>query len=225
MDKRLTPPNLNMKIKHHLGFTLVEIAIALVIIGLVLSAFLTPLGAQLAQSRNNEARKDLSEIKEALLGYAVINGRLPCPDTSNDGLEDACVTNTATTTGGNVPWVTLNTKQLDPWQRRYQYRVNNGFTGAFSLATQGSGLGVLRVCTTNACVITEASNVPLVIFSMGQNGAVLPPVNIDEQENTDGDRDFVSRDFSNAGGGFDDIVVWLSANVLMSKMVTAGRLP
>lgn len=215
-----------MKNNHNSGFTLVELAIVLVIIGLVLSAFLTPLATQLAQARNTEARKDLSEIKEALLGFAVINGRLPCPDTNNDGLEDACPnTNVTATTGGNVPWSTLNTKQLDPWQGRYQYRVNNGFTAAFVLSTAGSGAGQIRVCTVSACTNTEANNVPFVIFSTGENGAILPPANLDEQENVDGDKDFVSRDFSNAGGGFDDIIVWASTNVLMNRMVTSGRLP
>lgn len=215
-----------MKMKHNSGFTLVELAIVLVIIGLVLSAFLTPLAAQLAQARNTEARKDLSEIKEALLGFAVVNGRLPCPDTNNDGLEDACLnTNVTVTTGGNVPWSTLSTKQLDPWQRRYQYRVNNGFTAPFLLSTAGSGAGEIRVCTTSACANTEANNVPFVIFSTGENGAVLPPANLDEQENVDGDKDFVSREFSNTGGGFDDIIVWASTNLLMNRMVTAGRLP
>ncbi|HNV88916.1 MAG TPA: prepilin-type N-terminal cleavage/methylation domain-containing protein [Methylotenera sp.] len=215
-----------MYTKHKSGFTLVEMAIVLVIVGLVISAFLTPLTAQLEQARNAEARRDLSEIKEALLGFAVINDRLPCPDNDGDGVDDGCAnTNATSTSGGNVPWATLDTKQLDPWGRRYQYQVNNAFSAAFILTTTGSGAGLIRVCTTNACVATEANNVPLVIFSTGQNGAVLPPVSLDEQENVDGDKDFVSHDFTNTAGGFDDLVVWLSTNVLMNRMVSAGRLP
>ena len=66
---------------------------------------------------------------------------------------------------------------------------------------------------------------PLVIFSTGQNGAVLPPVSLDEQENTDLDKDFVSHDFTNTAGGFDDIVIWISANLLMNRMVSVGKLP
>ena len=46
------------------GFTLVEMAIVLVIIGLLISAFLTPLTVQLEQNRNAEARRDLAEIKD-----------------------------------------------------------------------------------------------------------------------------------------------------------------
>jgi prepilin-type N-terminal cleavage/methylation domain-containing protein len=215
-----------MNTKNKFGFTLVEMAIVLVIVGLIISAFLTPLAAQLEQSRNAEARRDLSDIKEALLGFAVINGRLPCPDTDGNGTDDGCAnTNATSTSGGNVPWTTLDTKQLDPWGRRYQYQVNNAFSGTFILTTTGSGAGLIRVCTTNACVGTEASNVPLVIFSTGKNGAVLPPASLDEQENIDGDKDFVSHENTNTAGGFDDLVVWISTNVLMNRMVSAGRLP
>lgn len=211
-----------MNTKYKSGFTLVEIAIVLVIVGLLISAFLTPLAAQLEQSRNAEVRRDLAEIKEALLGFAVINGQLPCPDNNGDGVDDGCPnTNATATTGGNVPWVTLNTKQLDPWGRRYQYQVNNAFSAAFILTTTGSGAGSIRVCTTSVCGATEANNVPLVIFSIGQNGGVLPPTSLDEQENIDGDRDFVS----NTIGGFDDTVIWVSTNVLMNRMVSVGRLP
>lgn len=211
-------------LKNIVGFTLIEVAIVLVIVGLVLSAFLTPLAAQFEQSRNVEARRNLLEIKESLLGFAVINGRLPCPDTDGDGLDDGCVdTSVTSNTGGNVPWATLGTKQLDPWNNTYQYQVNNAFSGAFTLATSGVGAGVVQVCTTNACVGTEASNVPLVVLSRGLNGSVLPPVNADELENSNGDGTFVRRDF--AADGFDDVVVWVSVNVLMNKMVTAGKLP
>lgn len=215
-----------MNTKHKSGFTLVEMAIVLVIVGLLISAFLTPLAAQQEQSRNAEVRRDLSEIKEALLGFAVINGRLPCPDTDGNGTDDGCANiNATSTSAGNVPWTLLNTKQLDPWGRRYRYQINNAFSTPFILTTAGSGLGSIRVCTTNACGNTEASNVPLVIFSTGQNGGVLPPAGLDEQENIDADKDFVSHDFTNGTGGFDDILVWISTNVLMNRMVSVGRLP
>jgi len=215
-----------MYTKYKFGFTLVEMAIVLVIVGLIISAFLTPLAAQLEQSRNAEARRDLLEIKEALLGYAVINGRLPCPDTDGNGTDDGCAnTNANSISGGNVPWATLDTKQLDPWDRRYQYQVNNAFSTTFILTTAGSGAGSIRVCTTSACAGTEAGNVPLVIYTTGKNGAVLPPASLDEQENIDGDKDFVSHEFTSTAGGFDDLVVWISTNVLMNRMVSAGRLP
>lgn len=220
------------------GFTLVEMAIVLVIIGLLIAAFLIPLTAQLEQTRNAEAHRDLLEIKEALLGFAVTNFRLPCPDTTGDGVDDGCAdTNSTSSTGGNLPWVTLGVKSTDPWNRPYQYRVNNAFSGVFVLITTGTGAGILRVCTDNTCTTLpaplEANNVPAVIYSSGNNGAIQPPVGIDELENTilagsKFDRTFVDHEFApvgSASGQFDDIVDWISPNILFNRMIAAGRLP
>ncbi len=216
------------------GFTLVEMAIVLVIVGLLVAAFLTPLTSQLEQTRLIEARRDLQEIKGGLLGFAVINLRLPCPDTSGDGVEDACSdTSNVNSTGGNLPWVTLGVKSADPWGRPYQYRVNNAFGTTFSLSTAGTGAGILRVCLDYSCTALEANNVPAVIYSSGNNGGTQPPLGNDELENTavagaTFDRTFVNHEYAPpaaANGEFDDMVIWISPNVLFNQMISAGRLP
>ena len=216
---------------HLKGFTLVEMAIVLMIVGLLMAAFLTPLSAQLQQNRINEARNDLSEIKEALQGFISVNLSLPCPDVDGDGLANApCLVGAST--GGNVPWVTLGTKPTDPWDRRYQYRVNNDFTVPITLATTGA-TNQLRVCTDFACGASDANRVPAVIYSSGANGAVQPPVGADELENTlvagaTFDGKFVNHEFAQVAavnGEFDDVVDWLSTNVLIGRLVAAGQLP
>jgi prepilin-type N-terminal cleavage/methylation domain-containing protein len=210
--------------KNHSGFSLVEMAVVLMIIALLIGAFMGSLTAQLDQTRISEARRDIVEIKEALLGHVIVNGFFPCPDTNDDGLSETCAnTNASATSGGNIPWATLGLKATDPWGSAYQYRVNNAFTAAFNLTTTGNGAGIIRICTTNACALTESSNVPLVVFSFGKNGGIQPPVDADELENADADRDFVNHDF--VEGGFDDLVMWISTNVLMNRMVTVGKLP
>ena len=71
------------------GFTLVEIAVALFIVTLVLGSILVPLTSQVEQRQISDTRKTLEEIKEALMGFAVANGYLPCPAISaTNGLED-----------------------------------------------------------------------------------------------------------------------------------------
>jgi prepilin-type N-terminal cleavage/methylation domain-containing protein len=217
---------MNIDKLHQKGFTLVELAIVLVIVGLLVSAFLTPLSAQLDQSRNATARRDLQEIKEALLGFVVVNSRLPCPDTDGNGTENPCAnTNATSSTGGNLPWADLGLKSKDPWDRPYLYRVNNAFTTNFLLTTAGSGAGIIKVCTDNTCGVTESSNVPVLIFSLGKNGSTLPPVSLDEKENADGDGIFVNHEFGDGANAFDDLVVWLSSNLIMNRMVTTGKLP
>ena len=65
------------------GFSLVEMAIVLVILGFVLGALLLPLRAQREQAAQIQTEYTLENAKQALLGYAQQQGRLPCPATNN----------------------------------------------------------------------------------------------------------------------------------------------
>ncbi len=227
-----------------------EAAIAIFVITLLLGSILVPLATQVEQRRVAEAERTLTELKEALHGFAVANGYLPCPDktsvagagTAHDGLEDVnaglCVVNE-----GNLPWATLGAGITDPWGNRFRYAVNSGFsrrtpaTPTFGFTT----ISTLEVCTTQTCA-TRLTNVsdgpPAILLSHGPNGlgainwqtnAANPAaVSADETENTDSDTRFVSREpgqTGSAGGAFDDIVVWVSRSILLNRMVAAGRLP
>lgn len=63
------------------GFSLIEIAVVLVIITILVTIIAIPLATQLEQQRRNDTGRQLETIKEALIGYAQANGRLPCPAT------------------------------------------------------------------------------------------------------------------------------------------------
>ena len=238
------------------GFTLIEIAMSLLILTLIATVLITPLSTQVTQSRISQAKADLDQINEALIGYALTQSkpRLPCPDATtgagaNDGVEEApCGTNPNQTVGGNIPWVTLNVPATDPWGQRYQYRVNSAYTDStngFLLTTTPSGvcsspgtagtgqlfittgIGQLKICGDSACTTTLANTtVPAVIFSRGPNGAT-GPAGTDELENADNDCLFVSRTYTAVSGAgfFDDLLVWMSPGVLMSRMVSAQKLP
>ena len=93
-----------------LGYNLVEMAIALVVLGLLLGGALIPLQVRYEQAEINSAEEYMEEAKAAILGFALQNstvprkfqaahdnvvynipaGRpyLPCPDIDNDGVED-----------------------------------------------------------------------------------------------------------------------------------------
>ena len=234
------------------GFSLIELAIAIFVITLLLGGLLVPLSTQVEQRKFSETQKVLDEIKEALMGYALANGYLPCPDkttaagagTANDGQEDVTAgTGICVTPEGNLPWVTLGVTGYDSWGNRFRYRVDDQFSKrapapTFTLATTSATLGV---CTTSACTsrLTSGSDgPPAIVLSHGKNGygainsitsnANPAPTGADELENTNGNATFVSHSASAAGsvaGEFDDIVVWLSREVLLNRMVAAGRLP
>jgi prepilin-type N-terminal cleavage/methylation domain-containing protein len=242
-------------LRHAHGFTLIEMAVAVFIIALLLGSILVPLTTQVEQRQISDAQKAIEEIKEALAGFAIANGYLPCPDkttapgagTANDGLEDVtAATGICVGAEGNVPWATLGVASADPWGNRFRYRVDPDFSqrapaAVFALSAPAD----LEVCTAATCAAgtrltstTVGNGAAAVVLSHGKNGrgainsltnAANPAATTaDELENTNGDLRFVSRPPSqttSALGEFDDIVSWLSRYTLLNRMVAAGKLP
>lgn len=70
------------------GFSLLEMAMVLLVMGAVgLVAWrLVPVLVQAADSEGTE--RQLQQVEQALLGFALANGRLPCPDSDGDGAEN-----------------------------------------------------------------------------------------------------------------------------------------
>ena len=230
------------------GFTLIELAIALFVVALVLGSLLVPLGTQIEQRQIAETEKTMDEVREALIGYAVANGYLPCPDAmsgagANDGVEDVAADGTCKSDDGNLPWVTLGTGAADAWNNRYRYHVDGSYaarspSSTFTLAAAASVRVWTSAARTTPLTSSDPNGAVAVVLSHGRNGkgavsALTGTVNsaassADERENTDGTVNFVSRAPSAANtpaGEFDDIVSWLSRFTLYNRMVTAGRLP
>jgi prepilin-type N-terminal cleavage/methylation domain-containing protein len=61
------------------GFTLVELAVVLAIVGLLLGSLMYTLSAQMGQRNFEETRRRLDMARELILTYAIVKGRLPCP--------------------------------------------------------------------------------------------------------------------------------------------------
>ena len=66
-------------------------------------------------------RLHLVDKREALIGYTLVNGRLPCPDTDGDGVMD--IATTCTSSEGTYPWVDLGIGKHDAWGQSFTYRV------------------------------------------------------------------------------------------------------
>ena len=237
------------------GFSLIELSVVLVLIALLLGGLLVPLGAQIEQRQYSDTEKQLEQIKEALMGFALSNGYLPCPAKSaSDGAEDRIGGGTTCTlVAGNpkrvgfLPWVTLGVKPSDSWGNLYRYSVSANFTNsaALSLFTLTSTRDILIQTRNAAGAVTNLSNlneIPAVVLSHGRNGygatsdlgiARATPATwdntLDEFNNANNSTTFSSRTRTDnpgaAGGQFDDIVVWITPSILFSRMVAAGRLP
>lgn len=133
-----------MKVRQQTGFTLIEIAIVLLVVAILLGYTVAMLPVQQELKQYRQANTEMDSIIEHLIGFAQVNGRLPCPDTSTDndgdgntidGLED---THATAGTGceaffGFLPGRTLgiNGKYddagtlIDPWSSGYGYAVSN----------------------------------------------------------------------------------------------------
>lgn len=228
------------------GFSLVELAIVLIIVGLLTSSLILPLSAQIDQRNINETRQQLNEIREALIGFSVVNGRLPRPATSlSDGRENPAVCSSEADCTGFIPWNTLGMKKTDAWNKMIRYSVTPEYANsAFALTTLGSkkvqtrdsaGTTSYLVGASGSCASSPCA--PAVVLSFGKNNWGTSPegtaiadnstTNADEDINATATTVFFSRDPSNVTGGgeFDDLVVWIPLYVLFNRMVAAGKLP
>lgn len=229
--------------KFYRGFSLVEMAIVLIIFGILLGGLLTSLSAQTEQKSRNSTDQSIESIKEALIGYALVNGYLPCPDSALipsgvEGVRDAnggCVV-----LEGTLPWQVLSLTRVDAWERYFRYRVTDAFSNS------GIGTGI-KFSLSSSGGITVKSDVGLlttsalaVIISHGGNGFgakntlqatpsndMSAPTGVDELENTNTNTTFVSHTPTSRSSvnEFDDVVGWISSNVLFNRMVSAGKLP
>jgi len=272
----------------HKGFTLIELAIVLFIVGLLMAGFLAPLAESINQERRAQTQDRLNEIKEALYGHAITNGRLPCPDcrangvgtcpgagTLNDGIEDFNVNlidcavdpnpggaNPLDILEGNLPWATLGISQFDAWESWFTYGVSDSAADIIGTGTPGTGcvgatenLATIATCAVGDITIINKGNVPAVcplpaqvqvaqqviavVVSHGANitrtpgaapGLIIAPVLCSEIENLNQDANFVSSTYINPSNnnnplGNDDMVIWISPNVIKNKLIQAGRLP
>ena len=231
------------------GFTLIELAIVTVILSLLLAGMLMPLSAQRDLQARQETSKALGDIREALLAFAAVNGRLPCPADgslnadANPGREVLSAGQCARL-GGVLPWLDLGVAELDAWGHRYSYHV----TGLFAQAVGSTALpygctpaddptqaafalcsnGDMQVWTATTNGTALAASVPAVVISHGRNGfgaytrqgTQIPAAAGDEGLNAD---PRAVRFY--AGEHIDDLVTWLSSTLLMGRMLSAGRLP
>ncbi len=254
------------------GFTLIEMAIVLLVVTLLLGGLLVPLSTQLEQRKTSETQKLLQDAKEALIGFAISNGRLPCPASATSNGQESFASGGDSTNGtcsnffdGFLPAATLGLTPVDSsgyaidgWgltQNRIRYAVakttvnlitypftqTDGMKNASMSEIGKSATNLLYVCASaptgssancgTATTLTDKA--VFVIYSVGKNaatGGTGSDETVNPNPNSTGtanaDRFFVSHEPSSAAGNeFDDIVDWLSPNILFNRMVAAGRLP
>lgn len=234
------------------GFSLIEFAVVLVLIGIMLGGLLYPLRTQMEQRARGQTEQMLEDGREALLGYAVAYGYLPCPSNERDpssaryGEEDLRVQGRCPVGAGLLPWRTLGLAEFDSWGRPriatvddwsgyLRYRVHPNFSNSAkpialtTVATSGASLVVMN--TAGSALSSNTEPPVAIIYSTGPANADNDGAGVAaDAENADGDPDAGGAPNAIYTGGaptatFDDLAIWISRPVLFAKLVSAGRLP
>jgi prepilin-type N-terminal cleavage/methylation domain-containing protein len=149
------------------GFTLIELAIVMFIVTLLLGGMLLPLSAQQDIRNFADTQKRLADARDALLGFAMANDRLPCPASStSNGLESLVSPGVCTNPyDGFFPAATLGMSPVDAqgymvdgWggetDNRLRYAISTANSSAFTTQSGMKNTGMtilapdLQICNT-----------------------------------------------------------------------------
>jgi prepilin-type N-terminal cleavage/methylation domain-containing protein len=218
--------------KKQSGFSLIEMAIVLVILGFILGGVVNGLSSQREVQKRNDVNRQLEEIRSAVIGFVQINGYLPCP-ASQTSLGRSVVTTPmppGPCTGNNsfVPYADLgirgpapNGVLLDTWLQPVRYRVtsvNAWFYTRPTIGLTGNPQPNLNVCRVAPCPSAPsldilATNLIAVFYSTGD--PLSPSVNT---ALTTATTDYRSAEPTTT---FDDTVIWLSQPELVYALSKA----
>ena len=145
------------------GFSLVEMAMVLLVVGVLAALFLPATNTMMDNNRRKETRTKLESLESAITRFVMTNRRLPCPANgallpthADYGRESA-----ASSVAGNcipgelqngvVPWRTLAVSQdaaADAWGNLISYRAWAGVANSLTLLN-GMSMSALNPVTPN----------------------------------------------------------------------------
>lgn len=115
------------------GFTLLELLVVMVIIGL-LAAYVGPkYFSQIGKSEQSVAKAQVEAFSRALSTFRLDVGRFP---TSEEGLSALVVKPASATSKWNGPYLSKSVP-VDPWERPYVYRAPGANGSDFDLLSYG----------------------------------------------------------------------------------------
>jgi prepilin-type N-terminal cleavage/methylation domain-containing protein len=182
--------------KPRAGFTLAEMAIVVLLAGILLTFGVGVVQSQLENAAITVTKKRQEAIRDALVGYLGRNHRLPCPDSpiappapnvSFDGVEDRVTALPGTPpipdpstrcvrTFGVLPYITLGLSRemaLDGWNNFFGYQVSNTpynwtISSNFNAGSQG---GIVIRERPGVGLIDFPTPAVAVLVSYGRNGS------------------------------------------------------
>ncbi len=116
------------------GFSLIELMIVLVILGLIAGIVGPQAMKYLGKGKSQSAKVQIENISAALDMYRLEVGNYP---TSSEGLK-ALVASPAGARGWNGPYLKKGDVPLDPWNKEYQYKRPGGNNQPYDLMSFGA---------------------------------------------------------------------------------------
>ena len=236
------------------GFTLVEIAIVLLIVGVLARTLLEPLNRAQSHKQVEQTNNELQLIKDSLHAHLIAYGYLPCPITQSS-ISSASTSITSTTSTncknmqGGVPAALLGLSGaidshgalLDAWNNPYRYAVslsNHASRGDqrlpdWTTAGEASRVG-LRHLTSNLVLCTKPSRDACAKHNVRASNLVFVVLSQGKDasssgaqlENQDNDAIYIVKDWSlSVDSAFDDQIVWSSNQDALYWMLRAAWLP
>ncbi len=196
------------------AFSLLEMSIVLTIIALIMGIFLS-FGKSIYDTSKTKAIKyELQTIKNSLISYIAVHGRLPQADTNSDGIGD--------TTGlGDLPYIDLNINARDKYGMIYQYDVSDNLvnTNKTTVCRQIANVYLEKTDINNTTFypqVVDESNI-----SQYTVAAVVISKGIDKilsGANNDGNRTYEMASNRYNADNRDDLVIELDALELLGKV-------
>jgi len=191
--RNMKKPAARLAFSRQNGFTLLELAIVLTILGLLVAGGSMLLEPMLNKGRRDETNARLDQIEKALVLFAANNKRLPCPSNPSvaptslvNGIEPSVVC-VDTMWFGGLPWRSMGLSEadvLDGWGRRISYAVTSALTVGTvldcpTLGFAGITQGVLEGRGANNAAIAPLTlgtpgpaKAAFVLISHGENGTL-----------------------------------------------------
>jgi len=136
------------------GFTLIELAMVLVVIGLLIGLGAGLIGPLTKRAKLIETRETVNQAKEAFLGYVVKNGYLPAKGTYD-------------TTNPVAAFQIVGAKGIDAWTKPLRYIAANELEKLEGHVRNACGVNTTTLTITDKDVSRQ--NIAFMIISSGGN--------------------------------------------------------